>query len=300
MIVRRSVAKKANWFVVACFILPFCVLYTVFTIWPVLFGLNVSFHKWGLMGKSGFVGIANYLKLVKDRFFWQAIAHTFIFVGLSVPFLVLIPFFLAVMANRPSPLKKFFRISYYIPNILSVSVISYITVYIASPYMGFLNQFLHMTGLIAKDIEPMWLSDSRLAWMTVVTATVWWTAGFPLLLYLSALQDIPGQLYEAARLDGAGSARMLFSITMPIVKSTFLLVTFLEIIASFKVFGQIYLITGGGPGTVTRPIIQYIYTTAFQKNNLGYASAMSYALFIILIVFTLGQMKIQSGKDLYE
>lgn len=294
------VAKKSNWFTVFCFILPFLILYTVFTIWPVLFGVNVSFHKWGLMGKTGFAGLSNYQKLLKDRFFWQAVAHTFIFVGLSVPFLVLIPFFLAVLANRPGELKKFLRVSYYLPNILSVSVISYIAVYVASPYMGFLNQFLHMTGILAKDVEPMWLSDTRLAWVTVVTATVWWTAGFPFLLYLSVLQDIPEQLYEAARLDGAGSARMLFSITMPIAKSTSFLVLFLEIIASFKVFGQIYLITGGGPGTATRPIIQYIYTTAFQKNNLGYASAMSYALFIILIVFTLGQMKIQSGKDLYE
>jgi multiple sugar transport system permease protein len=291
---------KKNWLIAFCFMLPFLVLYSVFTIWPVIFGVDVSFHKWSLMGEQGFLGGKNYLKLLKDRFFWESILHTLIFVGLATPFLVMIPFFLAVLANRPVPLKKFFRISYYIPNILSVSVISYITVYLASPYMGLFNQILHMLRLIPADVEPMWLSNPKLVWTTIVSATVWWTAGFPFLLYLSALQDIPEQLYEAARIDGAGSGRMLFSITMPIVKSTFLLVAFLEIIASFKVFGQIYLITGGGPGTVTRPIIQYIYTTAFQKNNLGYASAMSYILFLLLIVFTVGQMKFQNRKGLYD
>ena len=143
----------------------------------------------------------------------------------------------------------------------------------------------------------MWLTDSVLVWVTVVVTTVWWTLGFSMLLFLSALQDIPKQLYEAAELDGASSVRKMFSVTIPILRPTFALVLFLQVIASFKVFGQIYLISGGGPGTITRPIIQYIYTTAFTRNNLGYASAISYALFLILIVFSVMQMHIQNKKD---
>jgi multiple sugar transport system permease protein len=145
-------------------------------------------------------------------------------------------------------------------------------------------------------MEPMWLSKTALVRLTLVVTTVWWTLGFSMLLFLSALQDIPEQLYEAAKIDGAPSWRALISITIPILGPTFALVTFLQIIASFKVFGQIYLISRGGPGTVTRPIIQYIYTTAFTKNNLGYASAMSYALFLILIGFSLIQLRIQNRK----
>lgn len=285
------------WFIVIWFILPFTLLYSVFTIWPVIQGAIVSLHRWGLMGKQGWVGLENYQKFLGDRFFWQAMQNTALFVVMTVPLLVVSAFFLAMLANRPSRVKRFLRASYYLPSILSVSVISFITIYMASPYMGFLNQLLHSLYIIPAGIEPMWLSKTSLVRITLVVTTVWWTLGFSMLLFLSALQDIPEQLYEAAKIDGASAWRVLFSITIPILGQTFALVTFLQIIASFKVFGQIYLISGGGPGTVTRPIIQYIYTTAFTKNNLGYASAMSYALFLILIVFSLIQLRIQNKKD---
>lgn len=285
-----------TWFIVFWFILPFTVLYSVFTIWPVIQGIIVSFHRWGLMGKQGWVGFENYQKFLDDRFFWQAMQNTLLFVVMTVPLLVISAFFLAILANRPSPIKRFLRASFYLPSILSVSVISFITIYMASPYMGFLNQLLHTLHIIPAGVEPMWLSKTILVRITLTVTTVWWTLGFSMLLFLSALQDIPEQLYEAARIDGAPSWRLLISITIPIMGPTIALVTFLQIIASFKVFGQIYLISGGGPGTVTRPIIQYIYTTAFTKNNLGYASAMSYALFLILIGFSLIQLRIQNKK----
>ncbi len=286
-----------TYFIIFWFLLPFTILYSVFTIWPVMQGLVVSLHRWGLMGKQGWVGLENYQKFLSDRFFWQSMRNTTLFVIMTVPLLVISAFFLAVLANRPTRFKRFLRASYYLPSILSVSVVSFITIYMASPYMGFLNQLLHSLHILPIGVEPMWLSNTVLVRTTLVVTTVWWTLGFSMLLFLSALQDIPEQLYEAAELDGASSLRMLVSITIPILRPTFALVTFLQIIASFKVFGQIYLISGGGPGTVTRPIIQYIYTTAFTKNNLGYASAMSYALFIILIGFSLLQMRIQNKKD---
>ncbi len=285
------------WLTVLLFVLPFAVLYSIFTIWPVIQGINVSLHKWGLMGKQSFVGFANYKKFLHDKFFWQSLKNTTLFVVYSAPLIVVVAFVLAVFANRPSRAKTFLRASYYLPSVLSVSVVSYITIYMASPYMGFLNQLLHTLRILPGNVEPMWMSDTHLAWVTIVVTTVWWTVGFSMLLFLSALQDIPDQLYEAAKLDGASGFRTMMSITIPILKPTFILVLYLQIIASFKVFGQIYLITRGGPGSATRPIIQYIYEAAFTKNKLGYASAMSYALFFILIIFTILRMRIQNKKD---
>ena len=283
--------------VIILFLLPFTVFYTIFTIWPVAQGLYVSLYKWGLMGKIKFVGIANYTRFLKDKFFWQSLGNTTTFVVISVPLLVILALVLALLANRTSKLKRFYRASFYLPNVLSVSVISFITIYMASPYMGFINGVLHSLNLIPANVEPQWLSSGNLTWLTIAVTSVWWTVGFSMLLYISALQDIPDQLYEAAKIDGATSARQLFRITIPLLTPTTSLVLLLQIIASFKVFGQIFLITRGGPGTLTRPLIQYIYETAFTKNDLGYASAMSYALFLILVVLSVLQIRLQSGRE---
>lgn len=289
--------KKKEIITAFLLLLPFTIFYITFTLWPVLQGIYVSMNKWSLMGRIRFVGASNYSKLIKDKFFWQSLGNTTLFVIISVPMLIILALILSMLANRSSKLKRFYRASYYLPNILSVSVISYITIYMASPYMGFLNGILHSLHILPSNVEPQWLSDPKLVWWTISWTTVWWTIGFNMLLYISALQDIPDELYEASRIDGASPARQLFSITLPLLKPTTYLVLLLQIIASFKVFGQIFLITRGGPGTMTRPIIQYIYETAFTNNNMGYASAISYALFIILIILSILQLKLQNRRD---
>ena len=273
--------------------LPFLVLYTVFTIWPVIQGLYVSLHKWSLMGKVRFVGLANYIKFLSDQKFVEALKNTVVFVVLTVPFLVIMALILALFANRPVKMKRVLRISYYLPSIISVSVASFIAKYMFAPYMGFVNGVLHLTGLLKPGAEIQWLIDTTHAWAVVSMMTVWWTVGFSMLLYLSALQDISPEIYEAAQIDGAAKWQQLFSIVLPLLKPTTYLIVMLQVIASFKVFGQIQLITAGGPAGSTKPIIQYIYETGFTKNNMGYAAAMSYVLFVILVVCTLIQKAIQ-------
>lgn len=156
-----------------------------------------------------------------------------------------------------------------------------------------MNGVLKSFGLISTKTEPLWLQDPRLVWWMIVLMTTWWTLGFPMLLFLSALQDLSPEMMEAAQVDGAADWQILFLIQLPLIKNTIFLVVMLQIIASFKVFGQIYMMTGGGPSNQTRPLIQYIYQQAFNKNDLGYASAMSYVLFAILVVCTLIQLQIQ-------
>jgi multiple sugar transport system permease protein len=279
------------------FMFPFLALYSLFIIWPVIQGIYVSLHKWGLMGKIRFIGISNYTRFLTDKFFWASLWHTTWFVIISVPLLILAAMVLALLANRKTKLQKLYRVCYYLPNVLSVSVISYMIKFMVSPYMGFYSTLLHSLGVLAPNQEIMWLTVPDLIWVVVTAATVWWTTGFSMMLYISALQDIPPQVYEAADLDGAGRGMQLFKITLPMLKPTTYLVLLLQIIASFKIFGQIFMISGGGPGSLTRPLIQYIYESAFAKNDMGYASAMSYALFIILVVLSFVQIRYQNRKE---
>ena len=294
-----SGSKSKRAFVTALlFMLPFFILYTVFTIWPVIQGVYVSLHKWGLMGKQAFIGLDNYKKFMGDKNFWGALWNTTKFVIITTPMLVIAAMALAMLANRDTKGKKVLRISYYLPSILSVSVASFIIKNLFSPYTGLMNGMLHMLHIIPSDQEVQWLVDKSLAWGVVTSMTVWWTVGFSMMLFISALQDIPIDIYEAASIDGATRAQQLWYLEIPLIKPTTWLVILLQMIACFKVFAQINLITGGGPAKATRPLIQYIYETAFQKNNMGYAAAMSYVLFVILVVLSVVQQAIQSrGED---
>ena len=271
--------------VALCFILPFAIVYTAFIIWPVGEGLYMSAFKWGLMGKQKFLGWANYQKFLGDKFFWNALWNTTKFVIFSTPAIIATSFFLALLANRATKIKRLLRASYFIPNLLSVSVISYIAVYMLRPYgMGFVSVVMKNLGFTE---ELFFLKDQTLVWVSVVGATCWWTMGYNMMLYISALQDIPDQLYEAAAIDGASASRQLVSITLPMLRPTHLLILMLQLIASFKIFPQMRLITNNDSKFWT--LINYIYESAFSKNNLGYGAAMSYALFLILIVLTLVQ-----------
>ncbi|MDD3278044.1 MAG: sugar ABC transporter permease [Lachnospiraceae bacterium] len=294
-----SKARKRKKFLVAlAFILPFFILYTIFTIWPVLQGFYVSLHKWGLMGKQKFIGFDNYAKFLTDKNFWGALKNTAIFAAITTPMLVVMAMLLAMLANRGTKMKKGLRIIYYLPSVLSVSVASFIAKYTFTPYTGLMNGVLHSLGILPASKELQWLQDPKLVWISISAMTVWWTIGFSMFLYLSALQDISADIYEAAALDGATKRQQFFSIVLPLLKPTTWLITLLQMIACFKVFGQIYMITGGGPASSTRPMIQYIYENAFEKNNMGYAAAMSYVLFGILLILSLGQQILQRrGED---
>jgi multiple sugar transport system permease protein len=291
----RQIGKKT--LTAFLFMLPFLVLYSLFIIWPVIQGLYVSLHKWGLMGKIRFLGISNYTRFLTEKFFWQALWHTTWFVIISVPLLILTALVLALFANRKTPVRKWLRVCYYLPNVLSVSVISYLFRNMVMPYQGFISTLLHSLNILKPGEEIMWLTTPSLIWVVVTSATVWWTTGLSMMLYISALQDIPVQVYEAAELDGASDGRRLFSITLPLLKPATYLVLLLQLIASFKIFGQVFMISVGGPGNLTRTLVQYIFETSFQKNDLGYGAAMSYSLFIILVLLSFIQIKLQNRGE---
>lgn len=291
--------KQRNLLTALIFIAPFLILYLVFTFAPMIYGFYVSLHRWGLMGKQGFIGLDNYRRFLSDRHFISSLMNTLKYILFITPGIILLSLGAALLANRQVFGQKFIRIGFYLPTVLSVTVMSYIVIYFFRPYTGVMNNLLHAIGLLPPQEEIMWIRDVSTLWGVLSGSTIWWTLGGTMLLYLASLQDIPTMLYEAAAIDGATNAQSLWYITLPMLKPITYLNVLLQIMASFKIFGQVHLISGGGPGTATRPLVLYIYQQGFTKNQLGHASAMSMALFLVIAVTTLIQLKIQARGEGY-
>jgi multiple sugar transport system permease protein len=263
------------------FVLPFLIAYALFLLWPIILGLRMSFFNWSLVGKgtNDFLGLANYGELLHDPSFWISLWHTILFTILSTPILVVLGLALAILANYVPWGKGIFRLAFFAPYVLPSAVVALIWVWLYEPGFGLISASLASIGL--GNIG--WLTSPQVAMLSIVITTVWWTIGFNFILYLAGLQEIPKEMYEAAELDGAGPWARLRYVTIPLLNRTTMLVLILQVLASLKIFDQIYLMTTGGPNFSTEPIIEYIYDTGFTSYRVGYASAMSYAFFVIIL-----------------
>jgi ABC-type sugar transport system permease subunit len=270
------------------FVAPFLIIYALFLIWPVILGLVMSFYNWTLAGAATFLGLGNYRELFADADFWHSLWNTIAFTIMSTPVLVLLALLLALLANRAIPARWLFRLVFFIPVALPVTVAVIIWNWMYQPGFGLINNALASLHLP----QPDWLNDPNVAMISVVILTVWWTLGNNFLLYLAGLQQIPQDLYEAAGIDGAGSWAKFRWVTIPQLSRITTLIVILQVIASLQVFGQIYLLTSGGPNFATRPVIQYIYETGFSSFRMGYASAGSYILFILILIVTIAQFSL--------
>ncbi|MDP9841589.1 carbohydrate ABC transporter permease [Streptosporangium lutulentum] len=269
------------------FVAPFLVVYVAFLVWPLLLGLRMSLTSVNIAGSNaGFVGLANYAEAFGDPRMWRSLWNT---VLSTVP-LVVLGLVFALLVHNLRFMRWLWRLSFFAPFLLPSAVVSLLWLQmIYQPGFGLLN------GTFGTDI--LWLGDPDLAMWSVVMTTVWWTVGFNFLLYLAALQSIPEHLYEAAAIDGASAWDKLRSITLPMLRRTTGLVVVLQLLASLKVFDQIYLMTGGGPENSTRPIIEYAYDIGFTGYRVGYASAVSYILFILIVAVSLVQLRLFRKRE---
>jgi len=290
----KKLVKKYNFLKALPFILPFTIVYLIFLIFPIFRGFWISLHRWTMVRKLDFVGLDNYFYMLKDPAFWESLGNTLLFVVLSTPAIVITGLVFALICNQKIKGQLFLKISFFLPYVLSVAVVSSIMVYLFQPHSGLLNSVLHSMGV---EQTIYWLGQDALAWFVIVFATLWWTVGFNMILYLAALQDIPKSFYEAAKVDGATKFQELWHITLPLLKPITWVVTLLQIIFSFKIFAQVWLITGGGPGTATRPIVQYIYETSFKENSLGYGASMAFTFFIVLVAVSVFQIYFRRRKE---
>ncbi len=271
------------------FLAPYLILFSVFVLAPIVLGLWISFHAWDftLPGKP-WVGLGNYKDLFSSSSstgtnFWQSMRATGTFTVASVPLLVIIPLFVAMLMNAKFPGRNLFRAIYFAPYVLGVAVIGVLWRYILDNHIGLLNHYL---GLIGLSGSTAWLTSVPPAWIALVGVTVWWTLGFNAVIYLAGLQDIPRELYEAAKVDGANGWQRFRHVTLPGLRQVRQFVIIITIISSANMFGQSYIITQGAPGTKTRTAIYYIAQTGLRQFDMGRAAAMSFVLTLALLLLS--------------
>ncbi|WP_173915980.1 carbohydrate ABC transporter permease [Halobacillus sp. Marseille-Q1614] len=291
--VKRKETIKSN-LTAWLFLFPFMLLYAWFMLYPIIQGFFISLTSGSFGAPRVFSGVDNYMRLLRDNDFWQSLWNTIYFVLISTPTIVIFGLILALIVNAKLKGTTFLRSAFFMPYMLSISVMASIWVFILQPYTGFLNAILQQLGV---SQEIFWLGNEHLAWISILVATLWWTLGFNMVLFLAGLQDISEEMYEAADIDGASSWAKFFHITLPSLKGVITLVVILQSVASFKLFGQPWLMTGGGPGDATRPLVQYIYELGFIQWDPGYASAVSYVLFGVMAIFAALQYKLLVKKE---
>jgi multiple sugar transport system permease protein len=262
------------------FIAPFGLFYLLFLVWPVVYMFISSFHDTTLVrsGFGNFIGFENYRAMLTSQEFWSALWHTIQFTLYTVPPLVILAFV-------------------FLPFVLPSAAIALIWSFIYTPESGLWNSFQSLLGV--AEPTPV-LASPTLAMIGIAVTTVWWTVGFNFILYLAGLQDIPRELYEAAAVDGGSEWQQIRSITIPLLSRTTTLVVLLQIIASLKIFDQVFLMTEGGPGVSTRVLLLLVTDTAFTDYRVGAASAASVLLFIVILLVTVIRQVVQRVQERRE
>jgi multiple sugar transport system permease protein len=279
------------------FLAPGLALFLAFRVYPLLDGLRLSFTN-ARLGRAqyAFVGLANYEKLLEDTRFHVSLVNTAFYAVASTLPILAIPLLLAVPLNRGIAFRTFLRSAFFFPFTLSVVTVGLTWLWLLDPVVGPFNYYLKALGIPVRS----WLADPTTAMWAIIVTSVWWVTGYYLVIYLAGLQDIPRELYEAAALDGAGGGRAFWAITLPLLRPVFLFVFVTHVIGSFQIFGQVFILTQGGPGDATRTVVQHLYETAFQNFFLfGSASAMAWVLFALILVFSLLQFRLLRGHTQY-
>lgn len=270
------------------FILPNFIFFFTFIVLPVLMGLVISFTDYNGFKQFNFVGIKNYIEMFRDEYFLVSLWHNLLYTLVTVPGTIILALLLAVLVNKGIKGSSIFKTMFFLPNISSMVAVGIVWAIIFNPTQGPLNSFLRSIGIANP---PMWLSSTNTALWSVMLVAIWKQAGYYMIIILAGLQSIPNQLYEAASIDGANGVRKFFKITLPMLSPTMFMVIILSIINSFQVFDLINIMTDGGPGRSTNVLVYRIYQEGFQKLQFGYASAMAYFLFLIIMVITLIQFR---------
>lgn len=266
------------------FLTPFLIFFLVFFVRATLSSIDISFYDWKILRPSRpYVGLANYTELLNDPIWWESVKNTIYFTAMTVIGTTIVGLAAALAVTRPIKGQGFFRVLLYIPQLMSVGAMGLVWNWLLSGQFGVINYLLSLIG-----IHPInWLGEPNLVLPSLSFATVWWTFGFPMLIFIAGLQGIPEHLYEAAKIDGANERQVLFRITLPLLRPTILFVTVTGVISHFQVFGQPYIISGGGgPGRSSWTVIIYLYNQAWIAFRMGYGAAVAVAIAVIMAIIT--------------
>lgn len=278
------------------FLTPNLVLLGLFVIVPLVWAVFISFQETDGFGAGLFVGTANYQRLVSDPLFWRSAVNTLLFTAIVTPLSMAIGLGAAVLFNSVLPARGVFRSILILPMAISGVATALIGVLVFDENNGILDNILRFVGLPAVN----WQSGGFAAFASIVLVTLWWRVGFNMLIYLAGLQGIGPQLYEAAKLDGAGIWGRFRNVTVPLLGPSSFFLLILNVIYSFQVFDIVYVMTGGGPQNATSVLVTYAYDTGFVTRDQGYAAAIGVVLLLVTFVFTAVQWRTNRNRDLVE
>lgn len=284
---RRSARRQQlvkNVITPGIFLAPYTIFFVAFLAWPIIYGFYISLHKWTVFthGNAQYTGLDNYNTLLSDQQWWNALQNTVEFTVITVVLMFVVSLGAALLVSANLKGQTIFRTIFFAPVVLSVAVVGLIWTQMWNTDIGLINNLLNRINLPSVE----WLSSANLVIPSLSITTVWWGFGLPMIIFLAGLRSIPPSLYDAAKVDGAGSSAMFLRITLPLLRPTLLFVLVTQVIAQFQIFGQSLILTNGGPGTSSMTVIMYLYQVAWKFYNLGYAAAIAFALALIMGVVT--------------
>jgi alpha-1,4-digalacturonate transport system permease protein len=271
-------------------LIPMGVIFGVYLFYPAVYGLLISFTKWDGVNEQEFVLFDNYIKLAHDSDFWAAFLRTMVFTAISVPGIYVAALALAVLLTRKIKGSSIFRAIFYWPTMISSIVVGLSWRFILGEF-GIANYILSLFG---KE-SVAWLTNSTMAMAVVIFVTIWSMAGYYMVMFIAGIKAIPQDYYEAAQIDGASFWQQFWYITLPLLKSTSLLVLVLSMVTVIKTYPLVVALTDGGPAGATKFMVQIIQETGFEKSQMGYACAMTMVLFVVLAALTTLQFKLNKG-----
>ncbi len=262
---------------------PWLLGFFIFTLYPMCSSLYYSFTNYNTLKTPTWIGIRNYIVMfTSDPLFWKSIWNTFYYAGLSVPLGIVMGVLIAILLNQKVKGMRFFRTIFYLPTVVSSVAVSLLWMWILEPNFGLLNTFLGHLGIIG----PGWLTDPAWSKNSLILMSLW-SVGGGMLIYLAALQDVPESLYEAATIDGAGTLKKFFKITLPMITPTLFYNLITGVIGGLQVFSQAFIMTNGGPSYSTYFYGYHLYNKAFSEYQMGYASALAWVLLVMTLLLSL-------------
>jgi multiple sugar transport system permease protein len=296
MVFQQRSVQKYLW--VAFFLFPSLTGLLVFLVIPMVASLALTFYEWDplLPTRFTFVGMENYLDLVKDGDFWAALRHTLLFIAGYIPLVMATGLGVALLLNQKLIGQAFFRGAFFLPVISAWVAVALMWTWIFNPQYGIVNYLLGLVGIEG----PAWLYDPDWAMPAIILTSVWKDTGFVMVLFLASLQNIPHEYYEAAALDGANAWARFRYITLPLLSPAVFFTLIISLINSFQVFDQVWIMTQGGPAGATTVLVQQIVNHAFRYGRMGYAATLSWVLFLIVFAVTIFQTRMQKHWVTYE
>jgi ABC-type sugar transport system permease subunit len=278
---KKSLLENLIWYM---FVAPAVILILVFMVAPIFEALSLATYEWNGVRPRQYVGLENFAELLDDRFFMGALRHTVVFSIAATIGTVMLGLLLAVAISRRVPGAFLFRVLFYLPVMVPITVVGALWVRILEPNFGLLNTFLRGVGLEA--LAASWLGDANVALFVLIGVTIWQYSGFPMIVLLAAVENISEEIHEAATLDGVTEWQRLSHITLPLIRPVLISISVLQVIFSLKVFDLVWVMTRGGPGQSTDMLGTFLFDEAFFKRKYGYASAVAVAMFVIIFTIT--------------